>query len=165
MESWVGVTSVSAEIVLQKYQFRRGRRCSIFDESCFFWCGGIALVDGPLVEVARRNAAEGQDAVGAAGDAGSNGGFGPNPNPIFQGDCACDEVKRGFLVVVIAAEQQRALRNANMIADAHLGEVVNPNLFADPHVASYGELPRIFDGDPRLDDDALSDFGSEEAEP
>ena len=126
----------------------------------FCW---VSVMNHPSFEILSRNAPHGQHAVRAASHTRSNTGARSNPHPVFQGDVAHHQVEGGFLVVVVAAQKQGALREATVASNRDLAEVVNPHVFANPSVVAYDELPRVLDGDARLEDHAASHFGTEKA--
>lgn len=99
-----------------------------------------------------------------AGHARANTGASADPNAVLEGDVAHHEVEGGFLVVVVAAEEEGALGEAAVVAEGDLAEVVDPHVLADPAVVAHGELPRVFDGDARFEDHATTHFGAEKAQ-
>ena len=112
------------------------------------------MVNLPGLQVLCRHTTHGQHAVRATGDPRGDARLGTDPDAVFQHNGPCDEVERGFLVVVVAAEEQGALGNANMRPDGDLIQIVNPHLLADPAVVADGEFPRVLDGHTGLDDHA-----------
>ena len=104
----------------------------------FCW---ISSVNHPSLEVMRCDTPHGQHAVRVAGHARSNTGASTNPHPVLEGDVAHHQVEGGLLVVVVAAEQQGALREAAVVAKGDLAQIVDPHVFADPAVVTDGEFP------------------------
>ena len=51
-----------------------------------------------------------------------------------------------------------------MVAKGDSAEVVDPHIFANPSVVAYDELPRVLDGDARLEDHAEPHFSTEKAQ-
>ena len=123
-----------------------------------------SLVSCPRLKVARRHAAHRQHAVRTAGHAWPYNGAGADPHAVLEGDVAHHEVEGGFLEVVVAAEEKRALGEAAVVSEGDLAEVVDPHVFADPAVVAHGELPRVFDGDARFEDHTAPDVGSEKSQ-
>ena len=74
------------------------------------------------------------------------------------------QVKRRLFVIVVATKQQCALGNAHVATNGHLVEVIDPNVFSNPRVVAYGELPRVLDGHLGLDHDPPANLGSEYAQ-
>ena len=122
------------------------------------------MINGPGFEVFRCDTVQGEDTVGTASDTRCDGGFGPNPNSIFQGNWMCDEVESGCFEVVIPAEQQSTLRNTDVTTDGNFCEVVDPNVLPNPSMIADAQLPGIFNSHPRFDDQALADSCAEAAE-
>ena len=81
---------------------------------------------------------------------GTHDRFGANPDAVFQQYWVCDQIERGFFIIVIAGEQINALRNTYVIFDLHVGQVVDPDSFADPAMIAHPEPPGVFDIDARF---------------
>ena len=129
-----------------------------------FGFGWVSVMNHPSFEILSRNAPHGQHAVGVAGYPRSHAGASANPDAFFKRDVAHHQIEGGLLVVVVAAEQQGALREAAMASDRDLAEVVDPHVFADPGVVTDGEFPWVLDGDSRLEDHAASNSGAEKSQ-
>ncbi len=115
-----------------------------FDQSSFNRLGGVAAVDGPGLKGLASNAAEGEDGAAADGDTGANGGPGGYPTRGFQVDGPEAEVEAGLAPVVVAGAEVDALGEADIIFDGDGGEVVDPEVFAEPAVVADGESPGEF---------------------
>ena len=134
-----------------------------FDQSSFNRLGGVAAVDGPGLKGLAGNAAEGEDGAATDGDARANGGPSGYPTTGFQVDGAEAEVEAGLAPVVVAGAQVNPLGEADIIFDGDGGEVVDPEVFAEPAMVANGESPGKFNPYPWLDIDALADLGAKAA--
>jgi hypothetical protein len=63
--------------------------------------------------------------------------------------------------VVVTSTQVCALRDADIAAKSHRGEIVDPTVLANPAVIRHTEMPRILDDDTWLDYDAFADSRTE----
>ena len=90
---------------------------------------------------------------------------GADPDAVFQHDGLHNEIERWLFVVVVAREQEGALGDADVRADGHLLEVVDPHMLAEPAVVADRELPGEFDLHRGFDHHAAAHSGSEAAQP
>ena len=118
----------------------------------------------PSLKILSGNAPHGKYTVRTAGHARSHTGASANPHAILKGDVSHNEIEGGFLVVVVAAKEQGALGETAVASNRDLTEVVDPHIFANPRVVAYDKLPRVLDGDARLEDHAAPHFGAEQAQ-
>ena len=73
-------------------------------------------------------------------------------------------LKRSRAGVVAPRTEERALRQADVLADRDRLEVEQPDVLADPAVVADAELPRPQDAHAVPDEDALADVGTERPE-
>ncbi len=66
---------------------------------------------------------------------------------------ANDQVESGLRPVVAPGAEVSALRYAAVRSDLHFGQIVDPDILADPAVIADGESPRKFHPHARLDVD------------
>src|SRR5450631_3724006 len=126
-------------------------------------CRGIPRVDTIGCRFAAQNAAHGDDRVAGQVRAGAHDGEGAHPASLIEGDGHTHEAEAGIFVVVVAGEQIRSLRDANVVADGHADEVVDPRAFADPGVLADAQMPGVLDVYPRLDNHPRADARAEQA--
>ncbi len=62
--------------------------------------------------------------------------LGSDPCAAFDNDRRGDQVESATAMIVAAGAQIGALRNANMIAQANVGQVIDPNALAEPAVVA-----------------------------
>jgi hypothetical protein len=79
------------------------------------------------------------------------------PDPVADLDRLGEEREVRPRPVVVAVAEIAALADHHVRADAHRGEAVDPDPFAQPDVVAELEEPRVLDGDPRLADEAAAD--------
>ena len=65
---------------------------------------------------------------------------------------------------MIAGAEVGALGDADIVAELHRGEVVDPGVLANPAVVGHNQMPGILDGDAGLDDDAFADSRTKESQ-
>ena len=66
----------------------------------------------------------------------THGALSTDPCAVVDAYFSDDKVESGFLVVVVAAQQHRALRYAGVIANGDFSQVVNPNAFTNPSMVA-----------------------------
>ena len=86
-----------------------------------------------------------------------------NPGAIANRDGLKPQVKAWGTEVVIARAGVHALGQADMLADADFGRVVDPDVFTEPAVIADEEPPRELHTEPWLDSAADTDMGPEQA--
>ena len=118
----------------------------------------------PGFEISSRNTPHGKHTVRTAGHARAYTCPRTNPNPVLKGDVADHQVKGGLLVIVVSAKKQGALREAAVVAEGDLTEVVNPHVLTDPAVITYCKFPRVLDGDARFEDHSAPDGRTKKAQ-
>ena len=74
--------------------------------------------------------------MGIGGNTGGNHGAGTNPYAICQGNALNNQVKGWFLIIMIARQQYRSLRQANIIAKCNRHQAINPHIFTYPAMAA-----------------------------
>lgn len=121
----------------------------------------IAPVYGIRIEILGGDTVDAQDAVTVADDASADNAFGADPDTVLEEYAAGDQVERAFLVIVVTAEKQGPLRDADIVADLHLDQAVYPDVFADPNIIGDDDVPGVFDVDMRLNDYIVAYFGAE----
>lgn len=87
-----------------------------------------------------------------------NNSSGTNPNAIFEGDRSDNQIECGFIVTMIATQEQHILRQTTVIANANFVEVVDPYFFANPGIITNGKQPWIFNINGGFYDYTLTDF-------
>ena len=118
----------------------------------------------PGFKVSSRDTPHGKHTVRTARHTRTHTGTRANPNPVFKRDVAHHQVEGGFLVVVVSAKKQGALREAAVVAEGDLTEVVDPHVLADPAVVTDDQFPGVLDGDARFEDHAAPDVRTEKAQ-
>src|SRR5262245_3203742 len=111
----------------------------------------------PCTKIARRDGAKRKDSALTYSNPRANRCLGTDPCPILDHDWLCDKVERLLGPIVAARTQIGGLRNAALGANRDLGEIVDPNILADPAMRAYRQAPRELDAHMRLDDDAGCD--------
>src|SRR5882724_38197 len=94
-------------------------------------------------------------------DTGAYQGLRADPYAIFQDYFFYDEVEARPGIIVIPRQQHRALGEANIFPYFDGSQIVDPYFFADPRMIADGQLPGIFDIDPRLEHYAIAKPGAE----
>jgi hypothetical protein len=82
--------------------------------------------------------------MGSACHTRTNQPFGTNPHSVFQGNVSYHQIKRGFAVVVVSAQQHSTLRNAAVTSYVHRPQVVNPHTFTQPRIFTDTQVPGVF---------------------
>jgi len=85
---------------------------------------------------------------------------GTNPYAIFQGYWLDYQIKGAFLIIVIAGEQRCALRNTGIWTNGDHYQAIEPNIFTDPRIVAYSEVPRIFNVYIRFNRDIATNSGA-----
>jgi hypothetical protein len=81
----------------------------------------------------------------------------------MENNWAAEQLHIGGGPIVVAGAEIGSLRNAGMRSDRDRGEIIDPNVFAEPAVVANFEVPGEFDSNAWLYVDALADTGSEQA--
>jgi len=116
----------------------------------------------PGPDIAFNDAADGQHSITAHDNASNDQDLGRDPHAIFDVDSSNEEIKVGRTVVVASRAQVSSLRNADMVAYAHICQIVYPYILADPTVSSDVKFPRIFDAYERLQHHASANSGAKQ---
>ena len=96
-------------------------------------------------------------------NAGSDERFSADPGPVAENDPAAEDLHVGSGPVVITGAKIGALRNADVRANDNRGQIIDPDIFAEPAVIARFEVPGKFDANARLDIDALADVSSKQS--
>ncbi len=74
------------------------------------------------------------------------------------------QFKRRAAMIMAAGAEIRTLRDAYVVFNDNIVQVVDPHLLANPAIISNRQPPGILDSDMGLDDHAFADRGTEPAQ-
>src|ERR1035438_2076950 len=92
-------------------------------------------------------------------------------NAFRAGPCAtrqayrCNHQSKVWITpVMIAGAEVGALRDADIIAELHGGEIIDPTVLANPAIVAYFKMPRVLDRDSRFNDHSIANSGTKKAQ-
>ena len=113
---------------------------------------GIARVNLESRNILGYNAASCRNAALIHGHAGTDHGARPDPGAVAKDDGFRDKTEGGIGPVMVAGAEISPLRNAHIVPNRDLRQIVDPYLFAYPGAVPEREEPRVFNANARLDD-------------
>lgn len=108
------------------------------------------------------NASGSDDGIGADRNASEDECPRADPTSLFDSNRTRDEIKRATPIIVAAGAKIGPLRNARMIANFDIRQIVDPSLLANPAMISKDQSPRVLDPHVWFDDNAASDARTKE---
>src|SRR4051794_2988002 len=85
-----------------------------------------------------------------------------HPSPVVNGDRFHNQPETDIRPIVISRAKISTLRNARVLADRNLYQIVYPAILAEPGVITYRQQPRVLHPNTRLDYDAIPNVSAEQ---
>src|SRR5690606_28016803 len=102
------------------------------------------------IDISPGNTSGGNDGIGTDSGSRQQDGARCNPSSIADRDGAGDKLKSSAAVIVASRAEINLLRQTNVAANRHVGEVIDPYPLSNPHMITNGEPPRELNLDLRL---------------